>query len=1124
MKHTISNDWFEVGFDDRGGLDRLTLPWMNDASELPVQMVESYGLILQDDKFFLPQDALKEAIEELIQRSPDVNELVRRTGLGGEIYGLTPASVEVRSGEHSLEYQTADVTISRVVRAHSVYPVPTIVHRATNRGARAIDLNYYWCVGTQGDRYGLLAEKGDMAPSMLEALGGECALYFIPMLRSLRVGHPLLGWAHVNLNFGTIQPGETKSFVINLWAVKHPWIGTQFGGYGFILGDHNPVAAVAATAAVAGRNLESAAWLLGRLYAPVFIVDGTALPEQLNSVLSRTPLRLLITNVQLDAASQALCKQKHITIVYAADRDPDPFVAIQLALDEALGTSGSKVPTIVNVLPAGIDRQLLLSYYYGLRRDTADIGNRFTVPVRNVFVQAASLPDERYAALLRGSSIIRLLGSENELSSELEKWLSQLSRTSRHRFEGPEQPLPTVLSFFGTHDYALARMAVEALVDPRNSPVETFSAAIEKETGHRDFWGVSPELILKHGKPEIFGPPFSVIVPTSQWGSDALFNAVQGVQYAKALRACLFPFHYLPEERQSVVRRAFEALRNQVSRLGASNEGWPQVEDNLKVISSELISCFDGITKILLQAEKFSVKVRAGFGRRGIYSFHGDHSLPIELVSRYERFGRQDTLGTSILFGRMAFESPDQTAFYCAETVLFQQTVSEADVDVVLASDPTGDLPGSFLEQANALRALGRGGFNARLLMGLDKRTLSPDGKVKNWSMASSGPFRVIESRPEDDTEAGSEIVYEFETPRNCTVGNFVEAISSAAGLHFIGHGEVRGTSHELALADGNLSFREFPRLRGHPWLLLNACEIGLGGRQDESAMQLIHKGAVQVIAPLLAIKDAYVSDMGFLYGELLFMSMPAAFHVSRHDLFLTRRSSTDHLAYVLYGDPFACQGRKSWEIYEAFHCGRDGWQQSVATQKCNLYERSIYLWRLLESEATQGALAGTSVYQGELIEFFAERAAATAGALYSLRARLLPSGRERFEFLTEAAEAYLSAAGMRRRHLFNQALMQASANWESTGMRVESAALSFLRELPDVERLRSEFEHAIARLRDTGTTFRQIEAVETAEACDSMREKLERVVRLIPHEVGEPGFQSALEALLYVPESYFTA
>ena len=105
-------------------------------------------------------------------------------------------------------------------------------------------------------------------------------------------------------------------------------------------------------------------------------------------------------------------------------------------------------------------------------------------------------------------------------------------------------------------------MAIEGLFDPEHSPSAAFSAAIEKATGQRGFWDVSLKLIQEHGKLEIFGPPFSVIIPTSEWGDNAIFNAVLGAQHAKALRACLFPLHYLPEANQHTVRNAFKELRD----------------------------------------------------------------------------------------------------------------------------------------------------------------------------------------------------------------------------------------------------------------------------------------------------------------------------------------------------------------------------------------------------------------------------------------------------------------------------------------------------------------------------------------------------------------------------------
>ncbi len=56
------------------------------------------------------------------------------------------------------------------------------------------------------------------------------------------------------------------------------------------------------------------------------------------------------------------------------------------------GARHGDVPTIVNVLSADPDRQLLLGHYFSLRRDSVPIAKQLTAPACNVFIQAASLP------------------------------------------------------------------------------------------------------------------------------------------------------------------------------------------------------------------------------------------------------------------------------------------------------------------------------------------------------------------------------------------------------------------------------------------------------------------------------------------------------------------------------------------------------------------------------------------------------------------------------------------------------------------------------------------------------------------------------------------------------------
>ena len=319
---TLSNGWFEVKLDGDGRLRRLTLPWMNATGEAPVQLLESYGLIFVDDEMFLPQNALQPAIADLLKGSPAINDLVSNRAPDEIAHVLAPVRIEDTSDTHIIEYHANGMQIERIITEHPVYPVPAVTHRVTNHGRRPIEVNYYWCVGTEGDRYGVLSEKGDMLPPMLEMLGGQCTVYFINMLQSLRVDNTLLDWAYINLNFGKLQLGETKSFQVNLWTLKHLWVGTQFSGYGFVLSDQDPTTAVAAATATPGRYADSVSWLLDRLYSPIFVLNGNTLSEETCDLLRQAPIRLLLTNVKLDGQSLAFCTQNGIRLSWIWKLEP----------------------------------------------------------------------------------------------------------------------------------------------------------------------------------------------------------------------------------------------------------------------------------------------------------------------------------------------------------------------------------------------------------------------------------------------------------------------------------------------------------------------------------------------------------------------------------------------------------------------------------------------------------------------------------------------------------------------------------------------------------------------------------------------------------------------------------
>ncbi len=106
----------------------------------------------------------------------------------------------------------------------------------------------------------------------------------------------------------------------------------------------------------------------------------------------------------------------------------------------------------------------------------------------------------------------------------------------------------------------------------------------------------------------------------------------------------------------------------------------------MAVVSAELATTFDTLTQFVLCAGPASALGRV---------YNADYSLPLELMHRRDRHGRHQPVTAGTLYGRMAFEDPLVAAVYGTENVLYGQGRAASTADVVLASDPSGDLLGS---------------------------------------------------------------------------------------------------------------------------------------------------------------------------------------------------------------------------------------------------------------------------------------------------------------------------------------------------------------------------------------------------------------------------------------------
>jgi len=251
------------------------------------------------------------------------------------------------------------------------------------------------------------------------------------------------------------------------------------------------------------------------------------------------------------------------------------------------------------------------------------------------------------------------------------------------------------------------------------------------------------------------------------------------------------------------------------------------------------------------------------------------------------------------------------------------------------------------------------------------------------------------------------------------------------------------------------------------------------------------------------------------LYDFLPIMSLPAAFQLVRHNIFLGSGQSTEHLSYVIYGDPFAYQGRKLWEGYDAYYCDVVGWQQAAVKEKYHLNDHETYLFRLVTKEAQQRADASGGRYWRDQAEFFSERAEASSGAFYTLIADALPSSQQRLEYLAKAIDAYLSAVEKRTESRLNRTLMQAYGMQTFATLQIESVTLSFLAGRFTTDQLQREFRGAVEHLHEAEAKFREISDLD-ANNCVVLREALQSIIQMPVSESSRPRLESALKALLH--------
>jgi hypothetical protein len=1073
----ISDGWFQLDFDPDGFMRSYTVPWMKRRGEESAGLWETFGFIFVDgNTYILPHTAKRAnvpALTYLMQQSGELKKIFAEMGHGNNpsLRFLPPSRSNFSSNCSVLFIESGDLRIERIARTHSVHPAPEIVHRVTNRGDRPISVNYYWCVGTTSPRYRALSEKGDLSPPLLRFLGFKSSIYLIKTANQRPDPEPRQALSYLNLNWGKLAPGESKEFRVKIWCVQHPWVGTQFSGIAFALSDEEPRYPIAALAATIGRKADGFCSILDRFYSPIFILSENTLPLSARDLLQNCPVRNLMTNVPLDDASLSLCKDRAIQVISLPQHHPDPFVATQKAIDISLGYSEEPV-SIINVLPDDPDRQVLLSYYYSLRLDTPISAGGLTAPARNTFVLGSTIERDEFE-WAPNYAYARVLGTKHEVSEATEMKVGQNIQCSRHEYAVAEEAFNSLLSYFAYHDYTLPRMALENVLDQESTALADFKRETEKETGQPLFWSAPLELIGRHGKTELHGPPFSVLITAGPFSSRSDFNAVVGAQYAKSLLACLHPV--LRADGQSSAE-AEERLRTigEVAHSGVlSTTDLSVIQSCLDEVATIVESRMFPFSQILLQIGHYSKITRGSFGRRCIYLFFEDASMPLEVASAPDSLHRLRSVGSSNPIGRMCFSDPLETAVFSARNVL-NYTDAGAPREIVVVSDPTGDLKASLLEEANVLLSLVRSGLSPKLLIGAAKRRLLEDGRLTRHEIltGSTSQYRIsieydadegmretgkeaTEGQSADEVEGKGESfsqsveTAEF-TPEESNIGNFVKSVMTCTGLHYTGHGTAEGGEPALLLSDGNLRFTAFPELAGSPWVFLNACELGSfgAGHSKATANTILSKGARCVVAPFISIRDIEATDYAMMYdGSHLLLPAALSFHLARHNTYLGRGStSMGHLAYIVYGDPYSPEGGELWELHDAhyYEHARDLEWQRWSKQVLDFSYRADRSWGLVISELSMGGGVRDHSMSEELLSFFVGRQHANQGMRFRVLADILPTSDERLVNLGRAAEAYRNALGCKMPR-FNRALFAGYASHLSGLQALEEAALHHL-------------------------------------------------------------------------------
>ena len=209
-----------------------------------------------------------------------------------------------------------------------------------------------------------------------------------------------------------------------------------------------------------------------------------------------------------------------------------------------------------------------------------------------------------------------------------------------------------------------------------------------------------------------------------------------------------------------------------------------------------------------------------------------------------------------------------------------------------------------------------------RWVLGQRRPTLPPPMSVPVEGVAAvSGVYELPGWQRLTDAEAeAADIVSAYgATPVDATIGGILDLLRgrpAADVIHFAVHGtyDAEEAIDGLILVDGSaldpLAVKGIP-LHGHPFVFLNACQVGRGsqllGDHAGLAAAFLFAGASGVIAPLWSIDDRLARDIAIrFYERAMRGEAPAEIMRTERAAFrdTPETTSSTYMAYQFFGHP----------------------------------------------------------------------------------------------------------------------------------------------------------------------------------------------------------------------------